>query len=101
MNTLRLENDDMAAQVNDMKAKVKTLEEDNTAKAHEIKSLTHRNSVLEAEVDKLESGIKDAKTQADESSGHSKQNESLQRKLQVLEEEAEASDKQVRELNEK
>lgn len=101
MNTLRLENDDMAAKVEEMKAEVKKLEQENIAKAHEIKSLTHRNSVLEAEVEKLESGIKDAKTQADESSGHSKQNESLQRKLQVLEDEAEVSDKTIRELNEK
>lgn len=64
-------------------------------------SLQHKNQLLEAEVDKLETGIKDAKAIADDSSSAGAQNESLQRRLQLLEEEAEEADKQLRETNEK
>jgi tropomyosin, fungi type len=63
--------------------------------------LTHRNGLLEAEVEKLETGIKEAKSIAGEASNHSSANENLTRKLQLLEEEAEAADKSLRETNEK
>lgn len=101
MNSLRIEADENAAKAEELKAKVKTLEQDNLQKEQEITSLNHRNSLLEAEVEKLETGIKEAKALAGESASHSTQNESLQRKLQVLEEEAEQADKTLRETNEK
>jgi len=101
MSALRVEADENAGKVEELKAKVKQLEQENLSKEQEVTSLTHKNQVLESEVEKLESGIKDAKAIADESSGHSTQNESLQRKLQLLEEEAEKADKEMRETNEK
>lgn len=101
MNALRLEADDSAAKVEELQAKVKTLEQENLAKEQEITSLSHKNQVLETELEKLEGGIKDAKAAADESAQHGTQNESLQRRLQVLEEEADNADKTLKETTEK
>ena len=101
MNALRLENDEANTKNEELSAKVKTLEQESLAKEQEITSLTHRNGLLEAEVEKLESGIKDAKSVADESTHHSTHNETLQRRLQLLEDEAEAADKNIRETNDK
>lgn len=101
MNSLRIEADENAAKAEELKAKVKTLEQENLQKEQEITSLTHRNQLLEAEVEKLENGIKEAKVLASESTQHSTQNENLTRKLQLLEEEAEVADKTLRETNEK
>lgn len=101
MAALRVEADENASKVEELKAKVKALEADNLTKEQEITSLTHKNGVLEKEVEKLETGLKEAKVLADESSQHGSQNEALQRKIQVLEEEAEAADKNLRSTNEK
>ena len=101
MNTLRLEQEEAQAKVEELQQKVKTLEQENLAKEQEITSLSHKNQLLETEVDKLEGGIKEAKVAAEESSQHGAQNESLQRRLQLLEEEAEEADKSMRETNEK
>jgi tropomyosin len=101
MNSLRIEADENMAKAEELKTKVKTLEQDNLQKEQEITSLTHRNQLLESEVEKLEGGIKEAKSQAGDAASHSTQNENLQRKLQVLEEEAETADKTLRETNEK
>lgn len=49
----------------------------------------------------MEAQVKDAKTVADEGSHHGTQNETLQRRLQLLEEEAEEADKNLRETNDK
>jgi hypothetical protein len=101
MNSLRIEADEATAQVEEMKAKVKVLEQDNLQKEQEITSLTHKNGLLEAENEKLEAQIKDAKATADEGSQHGTQNEALQRRLTLLEEEAEEADKNLRETNDK
>src|SRR6266498_4175386 len=101
MQQLRAEADEAQKQVEELQAKVKTLEQENLGKAQEITSLTHRNSLLEAEVEKLETGIKEAKAAASDSAQHGIQNETLQRRLQLLEEEAEEADKNLRETNEK
>ena len=101
MNSLRIEADENAAKAEDLKSKVKTLEQDNLQKEQEITSLTHRNQLLEAEVEKLETGIKEAKAMSTDAAGHATQNEALQRRLQLLEEEAESADKSIRETNDK
>ena len=101
MNALRAEADESAAKVEELSAKVRTLEQENLQKEQEITSLQHKNGVLEQEVDKLEGLHKDAKAAVDESAQHGTQNESLQRRLQLLEEEAEENDKNLRETNEK
>jgi tropomyosin, fungi type len=101
MNSLRIEADENASKAEELKAKVKALEQENLQKEQEITSLTHRNQLLEGEVEKLETGIKEAKSLAGESAQHGQQNEALTRKLQLLEEEAESADKTLRETNEK
>jgi tropomyosin len=101
MDSLRIEADEAQAQVEELKTKVKALEQENLAKEQEITSLTHRNQLLEAEIEKIETTLKDAKDKADQSAQHDTQNEALQRRLQLLEEEAEEADKNLRETNEK
>ncbi|KAI3533554.1 actin lateral binding protein, partial [Colletotrichum filicis] len=101
MNQLRLEADDNAAKVEELQTKVKSLEQENLSKEQEITSLQHKNGLLEGEVEKLETAVKDFKKAADESAGTGTQNETLQRRLQLLEEEAEEADKTLREANEK
>ncbi|EFY97599.1 tropomyosin like family protein [Metarhizium robertsii] len=101
MNSLRLEADEAAAKVQELQAKVKALEQENLAKEQEITSLQHKNNLLEGEVEKLEAATKDFKKAADEGQQHGTQNETLQRRLQLLEEEAEDADKTLREANEK
>ena len=101
MNNLRIEADEAHEKNEELKAKVKTLEQENMTKEQELTSLTHRNQVLEASVEKLESAIKEAKATADEGAQHGTQNETLQRRLQLLEEEAEEADKKLRETHDK
>ena len=83
------------------KAKVKQLESETTQKEQEITSLSHKNSVLEGEVEKLETQVKTYKDEAGAGAQAGSTAEGLQRKIQVLEEEAEESDRTIRELNEK
>ena len=101
MNSLRIEADEAAGKVEELQKQVKHLEQENLQKEHEITSLQHKNNGLEAEVEKLETQVKDLKTAADEGTQHGTQNETLQRRLQLLEEEAEEADKNLRETNDK
>lgn len=101
MNQLRLEADESAAKVEELQTKNKTLEQDTLAKEQEITSLQHKNGLLESEVEKLETAIKDFKKAAEDGTQHSTNNEALTRRLQLLEEEAEEADKTLREANEK
>ena len=66
MNQLRLEADESASKVEELQAKLKTLEQENLAKEQEITSLSHKNGLLESEVEKLDTSVKDLKKAADE-----------------------------------
>lgn len=101
MNQLRLESEESAAKVEELQTKVKTLEQDNLAKEQEITSLSHKNGLLEADVERLEAAVNDFKKAAEDGTQHSTNNETLARRLQLLEEEAEEADKTLREANEK
>lgn len=101
MNALRLEADEHSAKNEELQSKIKTLEQDALAKEQEITSLTHRNQLLETQVDKLETSINEAKVAAGENAERGQQNETLTRRLQLLEEEAEEADKTLRETNDK
>ena len=70
-------------------------------KDQEITSLNHKNGVLEKDIEKLEENVSKHKKDADEGIQHGTQNEALQRKVTVLEEEAEEADRNLRETNEK
>lgn len=101
MAALRLEADESAARAEDLKSKVKALESETMQKEQEVTSLSHRNQVLESEVEKLEALVKTFKEEAGAGAAAGSQAETMQRKIQVLEEEAEESDRTIRELNEK
>ena len=101
MNALRVEADENQAKAEELQTKVKALEQENLAKEQEITSLTHRNQLLETEVEKHEAALKEAKDAATGSVEHSQQNEALTRRVQLLEEEAEEADKMLRETSEK
>ena len=101
MQSLRVEADDANAQVEELKKQVKTLEQENLQKEQEITSLQHKNGLLDAQVEKLEGEKKDLKATGGDTHQHATQNETLQRRLQLLEEEAEEADKNLRETNDK
>jgi len=96
-----LEADAAQEQAEQHKGKVKVLEQENLSKEQEITSLSHKNQLLEAEVEKLEASVKHWKDIAEDTGKQNTQNETLQRRLQLLEEEAEEADKNLRETNEK
>lgn len=96
-----MENEAATGKHEELAAKIKTLEQENLVKEQEITSLTHKNTLLEADVEKLEKSLHDAKSMVEDGAAHGSANETLQRKLQLLEEEAETTEKQLRETNEK
>ena len=99
MAHLREEADQAVAQVEELSGKVKALEQENLTKDQEIRSLSHKNQLLEEEVDKLETSLSEAKAASAEGSAHSKTNENLTRKLQILEDEAEEAQKKLKITN--
>lgn len=101
MSALRLEAEEAQSKVEELQSKVKTLEQESLSKEQEITSLNHKNQLLEARVETLESDNDTHKKRDGDSQGLVNQNESLQRKLQLLEEEAEEADKSLRETHEK
>lgn len=101
MTSLRMETEEAQARNEELKARIKVLEQENLTKEQEISSLTHRNTLLDEEVEKLEKALADAKNAADSGAAHSSELDALQRKLQLLEDEAEEADKNLRETNEK
>lgn len=101
MSVLRLEIDEAHTTIEGLAARVKTLEQENLTKDQEILSLTHRNALFDAEVNRLEKSLAEAKSAADTGAAHGSEIDALNRKLQLLEEEAEENDKNLRETNEK
>jgi len=101
MASLRMETEEAQAQNEELKNRIKVLEQENLTKEQEISSLTHRNTLLDDEVEKLERALAEAKNAADSGAAHSSELDALQRKLQLLEDEAEEADKNLRETNEK
>lgn len=101
MNSLRVETETAHEKNAELQARIKVLEQENLQKEQEITSLSHRNSLLESDLEKCEEKIKELKASADTGASSSAEVEALQRKLQLLEEEAEEADKNLRETNEK
>ena len=92
MASLRTEVDVSNNANDELKVKIKELEHDQTAKEQEINSLSHRNNLLEQEVEKLEKSLGEAKTAAADGQGSQSMADNLQRKVTLLEEELEVSD---------
>jgi tropomyosin, fungi type len=96
-----METEEAQALNEELKARIKVLEQENLTKEQEINSLTHRNTLLDEEVEKLEKALSEAKSAADNGAANSSELEALTRKVQLLEDEAEEADKNLRETNEK
>jgi len=101
MNALRLETEEANAKIEELQNRVKLLEQENLAKDQDNASLTYRNNLLDGEVEKLEKALADSKTAADTGAAHGTEVDALTRKVQLLEEDAEETDKNLRETNEK
>jgi len=101
MDALRTELDEAKEKAAELNEKVKVLQQENLAKEQEIRSLSHRNQLLEEEIEKMGGSLKEAKDAAKVNAQNDTQNEALQRRLQLLEEEAEEADKTMRETVDK
>ena len=101
MSSLRTEIDAANTKTEEHQDKIKELELDQTKKEQDIASLTHKNKLLEEEVEKLEAKLSEQKNAVNDEQGSKNAVESLQRKVDVLEQELEASEKNVKETTEK
>ncbi|CAZ85026.1 unnamed protein product [Tuber melanosporum] len=101
MIALRAEVDDVQTKNDELQARIKVLEQENLQKEQEITSLNHQKNLLEADVEKLETRLKEEKEAHVIGSNNSQEMQNLQRKVALLEEEAEEAEKNLRETNEK
>lgn len=101
LTTLRHEADAAVERAELAEAKNKKYEQTILEKDSEITSLTHNLAILDANLEKAEAKLHDSKA-AQEEGEHSKtSNEALTRKIQLLEEELDAAEKNVKETMEK
>ncbi|EIW79156.1 actin filament-coating protein tropomyosin [Coniophora puteana RWD-64-598 SS2] len=101
LNSLRAEADNAVARAEEAETKTKKYEQQLLERDQEITSLTHRNAVLEEELEKAEGKVNELKAANQEGEGARTTNEGLNRKIQLLEEELDAAEKNVKETMEK
>ena len=70
-------------------------------KDQEISSLSHKLGLLEADLDKAEAKLKDAKSAKEEGEQSKTANEGLLRKIQLLEDELDVAEKNLKETGER
>ncbi len=98
---LRAEADASAERADATEAKNKKYEQDLLQKDQEITSLNHRIGVLDAELEKTETRLAETKVAAADGEHSKSTNDGLIRKIQLLEEELDAAEKNVKETVEK
>lgn len=101
MNSLRVEADNAVTRAEEAEAKNKKYEQALLEKDQEITSLQHRLGVLDAELEKAEAKVADSKAAQMEGEHSKMTSEGLTRKIQLLEEELDAAEKNVKETVEK
>lgn len=101
MNSLREEADGAVSRAEESEAKNKKYEQLLLEKDQEITSLTHRLSVLDGDLEKTENKLNDLKQAQEEGETSKSTNEGLLRKIQLLEEELDAAEKNVKDTVEK
>jgi tropomyosin len=101
MNSLRVEADNAVTRAEEAEAKNKKYEQALLEKDQEITSLQHRLGVLDAELEKAEAKVADSKAAQMEGEHSKMTSEGLVRKIQLLEEELDAAEKNVKETVEK
>jgi tropomyosin len=80
---------------------VKSLEQESLQREQEIQSLQHKLTNLEADLEKTETRLAEAKVGHEEGRLHAESNEGLQRKIQLLEGELDIAEKNLRDTTEK
>jgi len=101
MNQLRTEADNAVTRAEEAEAKNKKYEQVLLERDQEITSLQHRLGILEAELEKADAKLADSKMAREEGEHSKMTNEGLTRKVQLLEEELDAAEKNVKETVEK
>ncbi|KAH9935914.1 tropomyosin [Epithele typhae] len=101
LQTLRTEVDNAVARAEEAEAKNKRLEQMLLEKDQDITSLQHKVSVAETDLEKAESKLADLKHAQEDGETSKTANEGLQRKIQLLEEELDAADKNLKEAMDK
>ncbi|KAG8745648.1 hypothetical protein FRC10_007345 [Ceratobasidium sp. 414] len=101
MANLRAEADAATERAEQAEAKVKKLEQELLTKEQENTSLGHQKAFLEAENEKLDQKLKEAKDAGDAGASSRATAEDLARKVQLLEDELDAAEKNVKETVEK
>ncbi|KAK7024887.1 tropomyosin [Favolaschia claudopus] len=101
MTQLRAESDAALARADEAEAKNKKLEQLLLEKEHEIKSLSVKLDNLDSELSKAENSIADSKADREAGETTKMTNEGLTRKIQLLEDELDAAEKNVKETVEK
>lgn len=101
MNNLRVEADNAVTRAEDAEAKNKKYEQLLLEKDQDITSLQHKLSVLDAELEKTEAKLQEYKSAQEEGENSKTTNEGLLRKIQLLEEELDVAEKNVKETVEK
>lgn len=101
LTALRVEADNAVSRAEEAEAKNKKYEQSLLEKDQEITSLQHKLSILDADLEKAEAKIADSKAATEEGEHSKTANEGLTRKIQLLEEELDAAEKNVKETVEK
>jgi tropomyosin len=99
--SLRVEADNAVARAELAEAKNKQHEQSILAKDQEITSLHHRLSILEADLEKADARLSDLKSAQEEGETSKSTNEGLTRKIQLLEDELDSAERNVKETVEK
>jgi len=99
--SLRTEANNAIDRAEQAEAKNKLLDQVLLEKDQEITSLNHRLGVLETDLEKAEAKVADYKTAREEGETSKQTNENLLRKIQLLEDELDAAEKNVKETVEK
>lgn len=101
LNQLRTEADNAIARAEEAETKNKKLEQELLGKEQEIQSLNHKLATSEKELEEAEAKLKDAKHVHDEHETSKTTNEGLARKVQLLEEELDVAEKNLKETVER
>lgn len=101
MNNLRIEADNAISRAEEAEARNKKLEQQLLEREQEITSLNHKLAVLDGELEKAEGKLGEYKSIQEEGETSKTTNEGLLRKIQLLEEELDVAEKNVKETVEK
>ncbi len=89
------------ARAEEAEAKNKKLEQVVLEKEQEITSLQHKLGILEADLEKTEAKLSETKASAQDAESSKSSNDALVRKVQLLEEELDAAEKNSKDVVEK